>query len=86
MQLQFVVSIGFILPVNASQNMISYGTDTFEGRDFISTELAITLAATVLLTVFPHFLALDGMRGTAGLKVQSPVHWVFSARTRSPHR
>ncbi|KWT76389.1 anion transporter [Variovorax sp. WDL1] len=51
MLLQFVVSFGFILPVNAPQNMIAYGTDTFEARDFIRTGLVITLAATVLLVV-----------------------------------
>ena len=52
MLLQFVVSFGFILPVNAPQNMIAYGTDTFEARDFIRTGLVITLAATALLVVF----------------------------------
>ena len=52
MLLQFVVSFGFILPVNAPQNMIAYGTDTFEARDFIRTGLAITGAATALLVVF----------------------------------
>ncbi len=52
MLLQFVVSFGFILPVNAPQNMIAYGTDTFEARDFIRTGLVITLAAMVLLVVF----------------------------------
>ncbi|MBC7942138.1 MAG: DASS family sodium-coupled anion symporter [Chitinophagaceae bacterium] len=52
MLLQFVVSFGFILPVNAPQNMIAYGTDTFEARDFIRTGLVITLAATTLLVVF----------------------------------
>jgi anion transporter len=52
MLLQFVVSFGFILPVNAPQNMIAYGTGTFEARDFIRTGLAITGAATVLLVVF----------------------------------
>jgi anion transporter len=52
MLLQFVVSFGFILPVNAPQNMIAYGTDTFLARDFIRTGLVITLAATVLLVVF----------------------------------
>ena len=35
MLLQFVVSFGFILPVNAPQNMIAYGTGTFDARDFI---------------------------------------------------
>ncbi len=52
MLLQFVVSFGFILPVNAPQNMIAYGTDTFDARDFVRTGLEITLAATVLLVIF----------------------------------
>jgi anion transporter len=52
MLLQFVVSFGFILPVNAPQNMIAYGTDTFEARDFVRTGLVITAAASVLLLVF----------------------------------
>ena len=52
MLLQFVVSFGFILPVNAPQNMIAYGTDTFDAKDFIRTGLVITLAAAVLLVVF----------------------------------
>jgi di/tricarboxylate transporter len=47
-----VVSFGFILPVNAPQNMIAYGTGTFEARDFVRTGLAITAAAMVLLAVF----------------------------------
>jgi hypothetical protein len=42
----------FVLPVNAPQNMIAYGTDTFEARDFIRTGLAITLVAMLLLVVF----------------------------------
>jgi len=52
MLLQFVVSFGFILPVNAPQNMIAYGTDTFEARDFVRTGLLLTLAALLLLLVF----------------------------------
>ena len=52
MLLQFVVSFGFILPVNAPQNMIAYGTDTFLARDFIRTGLVITLAAAALLVLF----------------------------------
>ncbi|CAN5578223.1 DASS family sodium-coupled anion symporter [soil metagenome] len=52
MLLQFVVSFGFILPVNAPQNMIAYGTDTFDARDFVRTGLVITLAAMMLLVVF----------------------------------
>ena len=45
-------SFGFILPVNAPQNMIAYGTNTFEARDFVRTGLAITAAVMVLLVVF----------------------------------
>ena len=52
MLLQFVVSFGFILPVNAPQNMIAYGTDTFDAKVFIRTGLVITLAAGLLLVVF----------------------------------
>jgi anion transporter len=52
MLLQFVVSFGFILPVNAPQNMIAYGTDTFDAKDFIRTGLMITLAAGLLLVIF----------------------------------
>ena len=52
MILQFVVSFGFILPVNAPQNMIAYGTDTFEAHDFVRTGFVITIVATVLLVIF----------------------------------
>ncbi|NUZ08520.1 DASS family sodium-coupled anion symporter [Piscinibacter koreensis] len=52
MLLQFVVSFGFILPVNAPQNMVAYGTDTFDARDFIRTGVAITVAAAALLVIF----------------------------------
>jgi len=52
MLLQFVVSFGLILPVNAPQNMIAYGTDIFDAKDFIRTGLVITLAATLLPVMF----------------------------------
>jgi anion transporter len=52
MLLQFVVSIGFILPVNSPQAMIAYGTDTFAAKDFVRTGVVITAAALVLLVVF----------------------------------
>ena len=52
MILQFVVSFGFILPVNAPQNMIAYASGTFAARDFVRTGLVITLAATLLLVLF----------------------------------
>lgn len=49
MLLQFVVSFGFILVVNAPQNMVAYGTETFEARDFVRTGLVLTVIAFVLV-------------------------------------
>ncbi len=49
MLLQFVVSFGFILVVNAPQNMVAYGTDTFEAKDFVRTGLVLTLIAFSLV-------------------------------------
>jgi solute carrier family 13 (sodium-dependent dicarboxylate transporter), member 2/3/5 len=43
--LQFVVSFGFILVVNAPQNMVAYGTETFAARDFVRTGLVLTVIA-----------------------------------------
>ena len=50
--LQFVVSFGFILPVNSPQGMLAYGTETFVARDFVRTGLVITVLAYVLTLVF----------------------------------
>lgn len=50
--LQFVVSFGFILPVNSPQGMVGYGTETFDARDFIRTGIVITVVAYVLTLVF----------------------------------
>lgn len=49
--LQFVVSFGFILVVNAPQNMVAYGTDTFSARDFVRTGLVLTVIAFALVMV-----------------------------------
>jgi len=49
MVLQFVVSFGFILVVNAPQNMVAYGTETFEPRDFLRTGLVLTAIALALV-------------------------------------
>jgi len=49
MILQYVVSFGFILPVNAPQNMIAYGTDTFSVKDFIRTGIPLTFIAYGLI-------------------------------------
>lgn len=47
--LQFVVSFGFILVVNAPQNMVAYGTETFSARDFVRTGLVLTIIALALV-------------------------------------
>jgi len=52
MLLQFVVSFGFILVVNAPQNMVAYGTDTFSARDFVRTGLVLTVIALALVMLF----------------------------------
>lgn len=49
--LQFVVSFGFILVVNAPQNMVAYGTDTFSARDFVRTGLVLTVIAFALVMI-----------------------------------
>jgi di/tricarboxylate transporter len=46
---QFVVSFGFLLPVNSPQNMIAYGTGAFTTRDFLRTGLWLTGIAYALL-------------------------------------
>lgn len=48
---QYVVSFGFILPVNAPQNMIAYSTETFSARDFIRTGIPLTFAAYAMILV-----------------------------------
>ena len=52
MLLAFATSIGWILPINGPQNMLAFGTDTFEARDFIRVGLVMTVIAYVLLLVF----------------------------------
>ncbi len=50
--LQFVVSYGFILPVNSPQGMVGYGTGTFSARDFVRTGIAVTVLAYLLTLAF----------------------------------
>ena len=52
MLLAFATSIGWILPINGPQNMLAFGTDTFEARDFMRVGLVMTVIAYVLLLVF----------------------------------
>jgi anion transporter len=48
---QFVVSFGFLLPVNSPQNMVAYSTGAFTTRDFLRTGVWITLVGYALLLV-----------------------------------
>lgn len=52
MLLGFVVSFGFILPINAPQNMVCLGTETFTSRDFTRVGLWLTALGYALLLVF----------------------------------
>jgi sodium-dependent dicarboxylate transporter 2/3/5 len=52
MLLTFVTSVGWILPINGPQNMLAFGTDTFEARDFIRVGIVLTVIAYVLLLLF----------------------------------
>lgn len=52
MLLGFVVSYGFILPINAPQNMVCLGTGTFTARQFAKVGLLVTLIGYLLMLVF----------------------------------
>jgi len=47
--MQFIVSFGFILPVNSPQNMVVYATSTFRSRDFIKIGLIITVISYLVI-------------------------------------
>jgi solute carrier family 13 (sodium-dependent dicarboxylate transporter), member 2/3/5 len=42
---QFLVSVGFLLPVNSPQNMVAYGSGAFTTRAFLRTGVPLTVAA-----------------------------------------
>jgi anion transporter len=52
MLLTFVTSVGWILPINGPQNMLAFGTETFEARDFIRVGIVLTVIAYVMLLLF----------------------------------
>lgn len=52
MLLGFVVSFGFILPINAPQNMVCLGTETFTSRQFTRVGLWLTVLGYALLLAF----------------------------------
>ena len=52
MVLQFVVSFGFILPVNSPQGILAFATDTFTAKDCIKVGIPITIIGYILLLIF----------------------------------
>ncbi|MBI0331277.1 DASS family sodium-coupled anion symporter [Burkholderia plantarii] len=52
MLLGFTVSFGFVLPINAPQNMVCLGTDTFTARQFAKVGIVISVIGYALLLVF----------------------------------
>lgn len=52
MLLGFVVSYGFILPINAPQNMVCLGTETFNARQFAKVGIVITIVGYLLMLLF----------------------------------
>jgi solute carrier family 13 (sodium-dependent dicarboxylate transporter), member 2/3/5 len=52
MLLTFATSIGWILPINGPQNMLAFGTETFEARDFIRVGVVLTVITYALLLLF----------------------------------
>jgi len=49
MLLGFVMSFGFLLPINAPQNMVCAGTETFSSRQFLRTGVWLTLVGYLLM-------------------------------------
>ena len=52
MLLGFTVSFGFILPINAPQNMVCLGTDTFNGKQFARIGIPLTIIGYLLMLLF----------------------------------
>ncbi|MDO5531500.1 DASS family sodium-coupled anion symporter [Sutterella sp.] len=62
MILQYVISFGFILPVNAPQNMIAFSTGAFDTKTFAFTGIILTFCAYGFVLLFSltywHWLGL----------------------------
>lgn len=52
MLLGFTVSFGFILPINAPQNMVCLGTETFNGKQFARVGVPVTIVGYALMLLF----------------------------------
>ncbi|PLZ03851.1 hypothetical protein CY652_02410 [Burkholderia sp. WAC0059] len=52
MLLGYVVSFGFVLPINAPQNMVCLATDTFTAKQFSRVGIVLTVVGYLLLLLF----------------------------------
>lgn len=52
MLLGYTVSFGFILPINAPQNMVCLGTETFNSRQFARIGIPVTIVGYVMMLLF----------------------------------
>lgn len=52
MLLGYVVSFGFVLPINAPQNMVCLATNTFNARQFARVGIVLTIVGYLLLLLF----------------------------------
>ena len=52
MLLGYTVSFGFILPINAPQNMVCLATETFTAKQFARVGIAVTVLGYLLLLLF----------------------------------
>lgn len=48
----FIVSYGFLLPINAPQNMVCLGTETFNTKQFAKVGIIITIVGYFLMLLF----------------------------------
>lgn len=52
MILQYTICFGYILPVNAPQNMIAYSTGYITSKDFLKTGIPFTILSYAMILVF----------------------------------
>lgn len=49
---QFVISIGFLLPISSPQGMLAYGTGTFQIKDYFKAGVPLTIIGYLLILLF----------------------------------
>ncbi|MGN5478929.1 DASS family sodium-coupled anion symporter [Cupriavidus basilensis] len=70
MLLGYTVSFGFILPINAPQNMVCLGTETFNGRQFARIGIPVTIIGYGMMLLFAvtYWRWLGWVSGSASRK------------------